>query len=310
MEPLKRQFLELLDKDLEFRYAVAGYLGLSEILKRLDDLSEEQVKLREEQISLRKEQTKIWQEIQSLREEQIKLRKEQTRIWQEIAKFREEQTKTWQEIKILREEQIRFREEQTKIWHEIQGLREEQIKLREEQTKIWREIGALREEQTKIWKEIRGLREDFNMMLKEIRSIDTRLERVERTLEKLTVDIEDEARSIIKYRLKKDLGLDLEVGSLTLPELELNIYGASDDTCVVGEASVRGGARMIHELIKKIEILKGKYPEKLREKIIPVIYVCTPLPELIEEAKKRKIWVLKAIKDFHKPPFLEASPPK
>lgn len=296
MEPLKRQFLELLDKDLEFRYAVAGYLGLSEILKRLDDLSEEQVKLREEQISLRKEQTKIWQEIQGLREEQIKLREEQTRIWREIAKFREEQTKTWQEIKVLREEQFRFREEQTKIWHEIRGLREEQIKFREEQTKIWHEI--------------RGLREDFNMMLKEIRSIDTRLERVERTLEKLTVDIEDEARSIIKYRLKKDLGLDLEVGSLTLPELELNIYGASDDICVVGEASVRGGARMIHELIKKIEILKGKYPEKLREKIIPVIYVCTPLPELIEEAKKRKIWVLKATKDFHKPPFLEASPPK
>ena len=58
MEPLKRQFLELLDKDLEFRYAVAGYLGLSEILKRLDDLSEEQVKLREEQIKLREEPDK------------------------------------------------------------------------------------------------------------------------------------------------------------------------------------------------------------------------------------------------------------
>jgi len=240
MEPLKRQFLELLDKDLEFRYAVAGYLGLSEILKRLEDLSEEQVKLREEQIKLR--------------------------------------------------------EEQTKIWKEISGLREEQI--------------SLREEQTKIWNEIRGLREDFNMMLKEIRSIDIRLGRVERTLEKLTVDIEDEARSIIKYRLKKDLGLDLEVGSLTLPELELNIYGASDDTCVVGEASVRGGARMIHELIEKVETLKGRYPEKLREKTIPVIYVCMPLPELVEEAKKRKIWVLKATKDFHKPPLIEAFPPK
>jgi len=176
MEPLKRQFLELLDKDLEFRYAVAGYLGLSEILKRLDDLSEEQIKLREEQ-------TKIWKEIQGLREEQ-------TRIWQEIAKLREEQTKTWQEIKVLREEQIRFREEQTKIWqeirglreeqtkiwNEIQGLREEQIKLREEQTKIWKEIQglreeqiSLREEQTKIWNEIgkiwgelKMLREDMN----------------------------------------------------------------------------------------------------------------------------------------------------
>ena len=329
MEPIKKQFLELLDKDPEFRYAVAGYLGLSEILKRLDNLSEEQVKLREEQ-------TKIWHEIQALREEQIKLREEQTRIWQEIAKLREEQTKTWQEIKILREEQIKFREEQTKIWKEVAGLREEQTKIwkeiqglreeqislrkeqtktwkeiqgiREEQTKIWREIGALREEQTKIWNEIQSLREDFNMMLKEIRSIDTRLGRIERTLEKLTVDIEEEARSIIKYRLKKDLGLNIEINSLTLPELELNIYGASNDTCIIGEASVRGGTRIIQELTEKIETLKNKYPEKLRKLTIPVIYVCTPLPELIEEAKKKKIWVLKATKDYYKPPLPKTPP--
>jgi len=261
MEPLKKQFLELLDKDLEFRYAVAGYLGLSEILKRLDDLSEEQVKLREEQ---------------------IKLREEQTRIWQEIAKLREEQTKIWKEIAGLREEQ-------TKIWKEIQGLREEQI--------------SLRKEQTKIWKEIQSLREGFNMMLKEIRSIDTRLGRVERTLEKLTIDIEEEARSIIKYRLKKDLGIDIEINSLTLPELELNIYGASNDTCIIGEASIRGGTRIIQELTEKIKTLKNKYPEKLRKQTIPVIYVCTPLPELIEEAKKKKIWILKATKDYYKPPL-------
>ena len=69
MEPLKKQFLELLDKDLEFRYAVAGYLGLSEILKRLDNLSEEQIKLREEQ-------TKIWQEIAGIKAEQTSLREE------------------------------------------------------------------------------------------------------------------------------------------------------------------------------------------------------------------------------------------
>ena len=144
MEPLKKQFLELLDKDLEFRYAVAGYLGLSEILKRLDSLSEEQVKLREEQ-------TKIWHEIQSLREEQIKLREEQTRIWEEIAKFREEQTKIWQEIKVLREEQARFREEQTKIWQEIAKLREDMMKGFERYDKILEKHGA----------EIAKLREDM-----------------------------------------------------------------------------------------------------------------------------------------------------
>ena len=33
---LRKQFLRLLDEDREFRYTVAGYLGLGEILKRLD----------------------------------------------------------------------------------------------------------------------------------------------------------------------------------------------------------------------------------------------------------------------------------
>ena len=52
MEALKKEVLELLDRDLGFRYAVAGYLGLSEILKRLDALAGEQVRLREEQAKL------------------------------------------------------------------------------------------------------------------------------------------------------------------------------------------------------------------------------------------------------------------
>jgi len=33
---LKNEFLSLLEKDKEFRYAVAGLLGLGEILRRLD----------------------------------------------------------------------------------------------------------------------------------------------------------------------------------------------------------------------------------------------------------------------------------
>ncbi|MBS7609818.1 hypothetical protein KEJ19_04510, partial [Candidatus Bathyarchaeota archaeon] len=76
MESLKREFLELLEKDLEFRYAVAGYLGFSEILKRLDGLAEGQ--------------TKIWEEIAKIWEEIKALREGQTKIWEEIAKIWEE----------------------------------------------------------------------------------------------------------------------------------------------------------------------------------------------------------------------------
>jgi len=190
LESLKKEFLELLEKDLEFRYTVAGYLGLSEILRRLDKIAEEQVRLREEQVR----------------------------------------------------------------------LMEEQIKLRE----------------------------DFNKILLRIERIEDRLSRVERTLEKLTIDVEDEAKSVLKVKLR-ELGISLELTSLILPGLEINIYGASDDVCVIGEATVRAGTKLVDELIEKIEKLKTNYPNLLRKKVILVIYTSLQMIELIEKSKEKGI---------------------
>ena len=83
---LKKEFLELLEKDLEFRYTVAGYLGLSEILKRLDRLEEGQNKLWENQNRLWEEVRKLWVEVKGLREDQKKL-------WIEVKGLREDQRK-------------------------------------------------------------------------------------------------------------------------------------------------------------------------------------------------------------------------
>jgi len=80
LESMKRKFLELLEKDVEFRYSVAGYLGLSEILKKLDRSIEEQTKIWTE-IS------KTWEEIKKLREDMIAGFK---RHDEEIAKLRED----------------------------------------------------------------------------------------------------------------------------------------------------------------------------------------------------------------------------
>ena len=87
---LKSKILRLLREDEEFRYAVAGLIGLEEILKRIDTLTEEQTKIWEEIKALREEQTKTWEEIRTLREEQVKFREEQTRIWSEIKTLRED----------------------------------------------------------------------------------------------------------------------------------------------------------------------------------------------------------------------------
>ncbi|MEM3406937.1 MAG: hypothetical protein QXY18_00730 [Nitrososphaerota archaeon] len=75
MNKLKEDFLKLLDKDIEFRYAVAGYLGFSEILKRLDTLEEGQNKLFEGQNKLFEGQKRIWENQNKLWEEVRELRK-------------------------------------------------------------------------------------------------------------------------------------------------------------------------------------------------------------------------------------------
>ena len=62
-EKLKREFIDLLERDREFRCTVAGYIGLAEILKRLDRLEERQNKLWENQ-------NRLWEEVRELRLEQ------------------------------------------------------------------------------------------------------------------------------------------------------------------------------------------------------------------------------------------------
>jgi hypothetical protein len=192
---LKSEFLRLLEKDIEFRYAVAGYLGLSEIIKKLDWLIEEQRKiweevkhiweeiksLREDQHKLRENQNKMWEEIKSLREGQEKLWENQNKMWEEIRALRENQNKIWEEIRALREnqnkiwEEIRtIKEDIRKLWENQNRMWEEIRALRENQNKIWEEIKSLRENQYKLWEEVRILREDFSKLIKRIDALGSR----------------------------------------------------------------------------------------------------------------------------------------
>jgi len=224
---VRREILRLLKEDEEFRYTVAGLLGLQEVLQKI------------------------------------------RKVLEELRHLREEQTKIWDEIKAIR--------------RDMRALQEEQVRLREEQTKIWDEIKAIRR--------------DFNEMLAIIKQMNERLTRLERTVEKMTIDVEEEARSFVEYRLKEK-GIEISIDALRLPEAEINIYGANKDICVIGEASIRAGKKLIEELLKKYKLLKTKYPEYLREKTLLVLYVLLPTPELIEEAKKQNIWMFKSTKEY------------
>jgi chromosome segregation ATPase len=241
---LKRQFLELLDKDKEFRLAVAGYLGLSETLTRLESVEKNIESLLKEMKGLREGQNKLWEEVRALREGQNKLWENVNRLWESV----------------------------NKLW--------------ENQQKLW-------EGQNRLWEEVRAMRG-------EVRDVNARLGRVERTLEKLTLEVEEEARIVIKHRLR-ELGYEVELTSLTLPEVEVNIYGASDDLCIIGEARVRASSSVLDEIDGKIRELRRLHPDRLRPRVLRVVYTTLAMPDLIARAEREGVWVLRAVGDVVRP---------
>ncbi|PLJ78502.1 hypothetical protein [Infirmifilum sp. SLHALR2] len=135
LSDLKKEFLRLLEMDEEFRYAVAGYLGYSEILNELK--------------ALREEQRRIWESIEKLWKEVRALREEQNKLWEEIKNLRENQEKLWEEVKNIREEAKSLREE-------VRTLKEGQETLREGQEKLWEEVRTLKDGQERLWKYVKA----------------------------------------------------------------------------------------------------------------------------------------------------------
>ncbi|MEM2678746.1 MAG: hypothetical protein QXU62_08880, partial [Thermofilaceae archaeon] len=130
---LKSELLRLLKEDEEFRYTVAGLLGLREILDELR-------KLREDFLAFVKEQEKRWEEnnrrweeasrrflsleseLRKLREDFLAFVKEQEKRWEENNRRWEEASRRFlsleSELVKLREDFLAFVKEQEKRWEE------------------------------------------------------------------------------------------------------------------------------------------------------------------------------------------------
>jgi len=193
---------------------------------------------------------------------------EQHKLW-------ENQNRLWEEIKSLREDQHKLWENQNKLW--------------ENQNKMWEEIKNLREEENKLWEEVKRLREETS---REIKALKDEQKSMRVMLERLTLSVEDEARDVISYRLRRELGIDVRLDRIFVNGREINIYGVSGEVCVVGEATVKLRASLVEELEEKIELIKKEKPELLRPKLIKVIYADYSVPRALELASNYNIWVL------------------
>ncbi len=116
MQNLKKQFLQLLEKDKEFRYTVAGYLGISEMMKRFDATQEEIKKLREDFNTMRAEVTRIWEEMRLLREEQRRLREDFNKMLEVVKTLQEDVRVLKGDVATLKNGHKRLERELTKVW--------------------------------------------------------------------------------------------------------------------------------------------------------------------------------------------------
>jgi len=105
----KLRILRAIKTDEEFRHALMGLLGFTELLES-SRRTEENIK-------------KIWQNIEKLWQEIKSLRENQEKLWLEVKSMRENQERLWQEVKSLREDQ-------EKLWLEIRDIRRELREIR------------------------------------------------------------------------------------------------------------------------------------------------------------------------------------
>ena len=238
----KKRFLKSLDEDKEFRYAVAGYLGIGEILKRLDSLEESMVKL-------------------------------------------------WEEVRSLREDFNTSKSDMSTLKSDVSVLKSDVGTLKSDVSVLKSDVSTLKEDVSTLKSDVSTLKEDVSTLKKDVGDIRT-------TLDRLTLTVEDEARSVIKHRIKRDLNIDIELDRVFIDEREVNIYGAVNDICVIGEATVRLGTKLIDELLDKIELIKHERPDLLRKKVIKVIYADYAVPDAVESARNRKVWILRRKKDL------------
>jgi chromosome segregation ATPase len=266
-EVVKRTFIELLEKDVEFRYAVAGYLGLSEILRSIE---------------------KLWEEVRSLREEVRKLWENQNKLW-------ENQNRLWEEVRSLREETKKLWEGQNKLWEEVKTLREGQNKLWENQNRLWEEVKALREGQNKLWEEVRGLREDF-------RRLERRVSRLERGMSSLAMTVGvtlDYYTAAFIEELLRDLGIPEEKIRIKVNivlrnpegvEREVDIFNR--DPLIVGEVttyigSVEGVKEEVGKVLEDVRFVESMFGSKVYMAVLAVENVSEDVVKYLEDECRR-----------------------
>ena len=192
---LKQEIFKLLKEDEEFRYSVAGLIGLDEILKRLDRNEKELIKLREDMMKSFEQQNAILAKHSEILE---KHGEDIVKLTEEIVKLREDMLKGFAQHDSLLAKHSEILEKHSE---DIVKLTSEIVKLRKDMLEGFERHDAIL---AKHSEEIVKLRED---MLEGFKAIQRHLD----ALGARWGTISEEAfREGLRGLLKEELGLKVE----------------------------------------------------------------------------------------------------
>jgi len=269
---LKAAILKLLKEDEEFRYAVAGLIGMEEILRRLDRHEEELVK--------------IWEELARLREDMNKGFQRNDQLFAEVFKRFEHYDQLFAEVfKRLdrhEEELVRLREDMNKRFEHYDQLFAEVFKRLDRHEE---ELVRLREDMNKRFaqheEELARLRTDMN------RGFDRLQRRLDALGARWGVMSEAAFRDGLRGVVEEELGLKVE--RWTAYDEEGKVFGFSSEVEV--DVAIKDGKVILIEITshakasdvilfkRKAELYakkEGRRPDRL--------VIITPYAE--EDAKK------------------------
>jgi DNA repair ATPase RecN len=207
---------------------------------------------------------------------------------------------------MLKDDILRLLKEDEEFRYAVVGLLGLQ-RLEEAVIELKNVVIRMEERLAKVEKRLEGHDRKFNAILAELRDLrkelsdlkskhDKRLSNIEAYMERTSLTLEEEAREVIAYRLREK-GITMNISSLILEDMEIDIYAADTNLCLIGEASTRVSAKLIEEVDKDIEKLCRDHPEYLKDKVIKVVYGMQVLPDAVDEARKRGIWLVTANKE-------------
>ena len=307
---LKATLLKLLKEDEEFRYAVAGLIGLEEILRRLDRHEEELVKIWEELARLREDMNKRFEHYDQLFAEVFKRFEKYDQLFAEILKKLEQHDQLFAEIlkRLDRHEEL-FAE----VFKRLGRHEEELVRLREDMNKgfqrydqlfaeVFKRLDRHEERIGRVEEELVRLREDMN---RGFAQHEERIGRVEEELGRLRAEVERGFRRLdalgarwgvmteaafregLRGVVERELGLRVE--RWTAYDEEGRVFGFPSEVEV--DVAVKDGKVILIEITSharpyEVSLFKRKadlYAEKEGKRPDRLIII-TPYAE--EDAKK------------------------